>query len=388
MGKKAVLKNISPLFLQIYRLTPVYMRKRFRILLAAMLALAFIETAVVGLVAFYAAAVSDPRSSIQLPALQHFRKISFLHPYLASPTAMIATLSVLLILAFPLKNGFRGWVIYRIARYSAAMEAVFGQRILSKILARDYGWHVRQNSADLIQTVNWRHHLGRNFVQPYMNVVSETTMLLVLLGSLLWIRPVVSLLFIVVQGGAGILVYKGLRRGLDRSATGCRENEMAMNRHITRSIQGVKDVKITDSEDYFLDGFAGHAQRFAGLFGSQQFWRESPLLALETLGFVAIAGAISVHAVRPRLFPSADNRHYGLAGGDRLADFAGLQSGGFLSGRHPDVAALCAFSPRGFGKNACIRSRPTRGRFNVPSLSKKRSGSKMSVSPTTLSCRC
>ena len=292
MTKKTAPAKKSSLFRQVYQLSPLFLRKRFRFLLVAMLLLAFIETAVVGLVAFYAAVVSNPSASIQLPAIKALQKFPLTHPFIGSPTAMIASLSILVILAFPLKNGFRGWVVYRIARYSADMEAVFGQRCLANILGRDYAWHVRQNSADLIQTVNWRHHLGRHFVQPYLNVVSEVTMLLVLLGGLLWIRPAVSLLFIVVQGSAGILVYKGLRRGLDRSAAGCRESELAMNRHITRSIQGVKDVKITDSADYFLDGFACHAQRFARLFGSQRFWQESPLLALETLGFVAVAGAI------------------------------------------------------------------------------------------------
>jgi ABC-type multidrug transport system fused ATPase/permease subunit len=257
-----------------------------------MLLLAFIETAVVGLIAFYAAAVSDPSASIQMPAMRALRKFPLTHPFISSPKALIAGLSILVILALPLKNGFRGWVTYRIARYSATMEAIFGQRLLSGILGRNYAWHVQQNSADLIQTVNWRHHLGRNFVQPYLNVICEASMLLVLLVGLLWVQPVVSLLFIVVQGGAGVLVYRALRRGLDRSATGCRQTEMAMNRHTTRSIQGVKDVKITGTSEYFVKGFEGEAQRFATLFGSQQFWRESPLLSLETLGFILIAGAI------------------------------------------------------------------------------------------------
>ena len=292
MSEAAISENKRSLFFQIYRLSPVAMRKRFHFLLVAMMLLAFFETAVVGLIAFYAASVSDPHSSVQMPVIKSLQKISFIHPFISSPKAMIASLSILVILALPLKNGFRGWVTYRIARYSASMEAIFGQRLLAGILGRNYAWHVQQNSADLIQTVNWRHHLGRNFVQPYLNVVCEASMLLVLLVGLLWVQPVVSLLFIVVQGGAGVLVYRALRRGLDRSATGCRQSEMAMNRHTTRAVQGVKDVKITGTSEYFVQGFEGEAQKFSKLFGSQQFWRESPLLSLETLGFILISGAI------------------------------------------------------------------------------------------------
>ena len=292
MRGKADSENVVSIFMQVYRLLPTSMQKRFHFLLMAILLLAFVETAVLGLIAFYAASVSDPQSSIQIPAVNALQSIPLLKPFIHTPTAMIASLSLLVILVLPLKNGFRGWVTYRIARYSATLEAIFGQRLLAGVLAKDYGWYVQQNSADLVQTVNWRHQLGRNFVRPYLDVVCETSMLLVLLTGLLWVQPVVSLLFIAVQGGAGVLVYRALRRGLDKSATGCRQSDMAMNRHVTRSIHGVKDVKVTDTSGFFIKGFEHQAQKFSSLFGSQQFWRESPLLALETLGFVLIAGAI------------------------------------------------------------------------------------------------
>ena len=284
------LNNI--LFLQVYRLCSPALQKRFRLLLFAMLFLAVGETVIVGLIAFYAAAVSDPQATFQIATLKTLRAIPSIEPFLSSPKAMIGSLSVLIIAVVPLKNSFRGFVTYRMARYSATLEAAFGQRILAGFLARDYRWHVQQNSADLVNMVNWRHHLGRNFVRPYLNVVCELSMLVVLLGGLLLVQPLISLLFIGVQGGAGIIVYRSLRRGLDRSATGCRHCDIEMNRHITRAIHGVKDVKITGTSAYFVKGFAAQAQRFSQMFGLQQFWRESPLLVLESLGFVLIAAAI------------------------------------------------------------------------------------------------
>ncbi|MEA3464741.1 MAG: ABC transporter ATP-binding protein [Thermodesulfobacteriota bacterium] len=280
------------LFLQVYRLCSPALQKRFRLLLLAMLLLAVGETVIVGLIAFYAAAVSDPQATFQITTFKTLRNIPAIEPLLCSPKAMIGSLSVLIIVVVPLKNSFRGFVTYRMARYSATLEAAFGQRILAGFLARDYRWHVQQNSADLVNMVNWRHHLGRNFVRPYLNVVCELSMLLVLLGGLLLVQPLISLLFISVQGGAGIIVYRSLRRGLDRSASGCRQCDIEMNRHVTRAIHGVKDVKITGTAPYFVKGFATPAHRFSQMFGRQQFWRESPLLVLESLGFVLIAAAI------------------------------------------------------------------------------------------------
>ena len=280
------------LFFQVYKLCSSTLQKQFMFLFVVMLLLAVGETAVVGLIAFYAAAVSDPQSTFQLDIFNTLRNLPAFDSALSSPKAMIGSLSILIILIIPLKNCFRGLVTYWLARYSAALEASFGQQLLAGVLSRSYRWHIQQNSADLVNLVNWRHHLGRNFVRPYLNVVCELLMLVVLLAGLLLVRPLISLLFIVVQGGAGIVVYRGLRRGLDHSAAGCRECEIEMNRHVTRSIHGVKDVKITGTTSFFVQKFSAQAQKFSQLFGLQQFWRESPLLVLESLGFMLIAAAI------------------------------------------------------------------------------------------------
>ena len=271
---------------------PRGMQRRFRLLLLAMLLLAGAETVAVGLIAFYAAVVSDPQSSFNMPFFATMRENGVASTLLATPKAMIGTLSVVLILAIPGKNVIRGLVTYHMACYSATLEALFGQRVLESFLARDYRWHLRQNSADLVQMVNWRQQLGRNFVGPYLNIACEICMLVVLFGALLTVQPLVTTLFFTIQGAAGVVVYRSLRRGLDHSATGCRNIDLAMNRHATRAIHGVKDVKITATAGYFTSSFGQQARRFARLFGRQQFWRESPLLALESIGFVLLAAAI------------------------------------------------------------------------------------------------
>lgn len=282
----------NSLFRAIYKMCPHTLQRRFRLLLLAMLFLAGAETLAVGLIAFYAAVVSDPQSSFNMPLFATLRTHGVASALLATPKAMIGSLSVVLILTIPGKNIIRGLVTYHMACYSATLEALFGQRVLESFLARDYRWHLRQNSADLVQMVNWRHHLGRNFVGPYLNIACEICMLVVLFGALLMVQPLVTTLFFTIQGVAGVVVYRSLRRGLDHSATGCRNIDLAMNRHATRAIHGVKDVKITATAGYFTSSFGQQARRFARLFGRQQFWRESPLLALESIGFVLLAAAI------------------------------------------------------------------------------------------------
>ncbi len=282
------------LFLKVLKLCPHNLQKKFWLLLAAMLLLAFGETAVVGLIAFYAASVSDPQASWQAVMTSSvFQSLpDNTRLIVDSPRALIGVLSLLVIMAVVFKNIYRGYVTFHIARFAALIEAFFGQRLMEIFLHRDYLWHLKSNSADLLQLIQWRTHLGNGFVTPHLKIFCEISMLIVLLASLLVVQPLVSLLFLVVQGGAGVAVYFRLKKGLDYSARNCKKLTMEMNRDATRAIHGIKDVQITGTADFFVTSFKKSADKYADMFGLQQFWKESPLLSLESFGFVILAGVI------------------------------------------------------------------------------------------------
>ena len=281
------------IFKSIFSLLPKNLKINFWTLLTGMLFLALVETGTVGIIAFYAAAISDPKSAYEAILkyqMSGLKIADFLPVY--SPKSMIGFFSILVIISVIFKNLYNGFITFKISEFSAKTEAYFGQRLLDIFLNKDYLWIIKQNSADLIQKVNWRHNLGRGFITPNMKIISEIFLLLMLLIALLVVQPIISLLFIIVQGSAGYIVYHFLRKGLDKSAKKCKDFEMELNRQITRSLHGIKDVKITNTSDYFVNYFTHYAGRYAKFFGKQQFWRDAPLLSLETLGFTMIACSI------------------------------------------------------------------------------------------------
>jgi len=179
------------LFQQVFKICSASLKLRFWWLFGGMLLLACVETATVGLIAFYAAAVSDPQSTWQAVSSRSLIDIvPFASLLTASAKNLIGGLSLLVIGAVIFKNIFSGIVTYQMARYGALTEAFFGQRLLESFLNHDYRWHLSQNSADLIQLVQWRTNLGRGFITHHLRVFSETLILVVLLTALL--RGVIS----------------------------------------------------------------------------------------------------------------------------------------------------------------------------------------------------
>ncbi|MCP3177407.1 ABC transporter ATP-binding protein/permease [Desulfuromonas sp. KJ2020] len=276
---------------RIFEKLPSVRKRQFWGLTGVILVLALTETLAVGLISFYAAAVSDPESTLKIGF------ISYAETFLGeggdfTKKSLIGFLSLAVVFAVIFKNTLRGAFVYSVSRYSASLEAYFGHRLLENFLHKPYDWYLQQNSADLIQVVNWRTYVGRNFVTPSLNILSESCVLLALLFSLLLIEPLIFLLFLVVQGGATFYFYKKLKQNLDRNARLCKEKDRIINREVTKAIHGYKDVKITSTAPHFMNQFDLHADSYARNFGRQQFWREAPLLTLESVGFVLVCGAI------------------------------------------------------------------------------------------------
>lgn len=285
--------NRSPLnyYRQVFEQLPSTRKRQFWSLAGVMLVLALAETVAVGLISFYAAAVSDPESTLKIEFISYVENLGG-EGFDFSKKSLIGFLSLAVILAVIFKNTLRGFFVYSVSRYSASLEAYFGHRLLENFLHKPYDWHLQQNSADLIQIVNWRTYVGRNFVTPSLNILSESFVLLALLLSLLFIEPLIFLLFVVFQGGATFFFYKKLKRNLDQNASICKEKDRAINREVTKAIHGYKDVKITATTSHFMNQFDSHAVSYARNFGWQQFWREAPLLTLESVGFLLVCGAI------------------------------------------------------------------------------------------------
>lgn len=282
------------IFFSVFKLCPDNLRRKFWWLFAGMLLLAFGETATVGLLAFYAASVSDPQASYQAFSTHGFIQLlpETITGLFSSPKALIGALSGILIAAVLVKNIYRGLILHQTARFGALVEAHFGGELLTSFLYRNYQWHLKQNSANLTQLVGWRAFLGRSFFSQYLNILCEICMLVVLLAALLAIQPLISLLFIVIQGSAGYIVYRVLKKELNKTSHECQQYDIEINRNSHMAIHGVKDVQITGTAMYFIQKFETVATQYAHRVGWQRFWQETPLLALESIGFILIAGSI------------------------------------------------------------------------------------------------
>ena len=252
---------------------------------------ALIETAALGSVAFFASAVTDPKavlSSRYVVFAKHMIDCDFFN----NSKGLIIFSSVIVVALITAKNSARAIVNYWITRFGAGIEAYFGEILLKGFLELPYQWHIKSNSADLVNAVQWRTYLGRNFFTPCLTIFNNILMVVIMLTALFIVQPAVSVIVLIVLGSSAYFIYTVIKRQLDRVATVARDYMLKINKEVTMAVHGIKDVKISRSENTFVSKFVKKAVPLSKIFGIQVFYSGSPVLILETIGFAMLCLSI------------------------------------------------------------------------------------------------
>ena len=278
-------------FLSILAYLPSRRRKQFWILLVCLVFAAVIETATLGSIAFFASVMADPDTALQskyFVAIKTFFQLD----YLSHTKGLIVTVSSFVMGLVLVKNVVLFSVHYWGTRFATSVDSFFGEKILEGFLRLPYEWHVYHNSADLVLAVGWRRYVGTQFINSILQGLSDSFVILFMLIILLAIEPAISIMCIVLLGGSSLLIFRKMRGILDKISRIFRDEDIALNRHVTMTLHGVKDVKIFGMECAFIHKYATDVNPLARHETSQRIFARIPVWILETIGFIALVSSI------------------------------------------------------------------------------------------------
>jgi ABC-type multidrug transport system fused ATPase/permease subunit len=265
-------------------------RKKFILLVLAMVCVAGFETLTLGSIALLASGVSDPetiKQSVYFINIQNYLNLDLF----STNRGLIMTLSVTVFCLVICRNALLGLITFASGRYAANINGYIGEIFLLGFLRLPYEWHLNQNSADLVTTINWRQFFGL-FINTLLLALSDAFVVLAMLAILMIVEPAVSILVIIIIGMVAFLILRNVRGILDRIAKRCEILGKSINRYVTRALHGVKDVKVYGKEDFFVSDYNDEAYRLAHLEALKQLITRAPTWFLEITGFGLLTLAI------------------------------------------------------------------------------------------------
>ena len=291
--KKSSHYSILSVFVRIVKDLPGRWRIQLLLLFFGMLVAAVVETVNLGIIAIYVSCVSDPATFLHAKYTEIARSI-LPTGYLDTQRTVIISLSVVVVCVLMARNSLQASITYLGSRFAARVEAFYGSILLNGFLHAPYEWYQRQNSADLVIAVQWSAFFGRVFMDPFLRVMSDVVMVTFMLTALLIVRPFISIAVLMVLGGVALFLFVIMRKHVARVSGRCKEYNQSINKHVTKAIHGIKDVKVSGKEDFFLRDYQDDIYPLSRFIGLQQFLARSPVWVLEIVGFIMLTTSICV----------------------------------------------------------------------------------------------
>lgn len=260
-------------------------------ILALNLVAALLEAVGAGLVVPFIAMVGNPEYIVTQPVLQRV----YQHLQMESAAQFQVVAAVLLLAFFVAKNGFIALTTSLQFSFVYREMSSASTRLYEGYLRKPYAFHIGTNGSVLIRNVtNEVQMFFSNVLVPGLTVFSETAVVVALLGLLLWLAPGPALLAVGVLGGLTLVFHFTVRRKVRRFGAIQQEEIARRIQWINQGLGGIKEVKVLGREDFFVQAYAGHEQRFSMVSRYAMVLNQMPRLFIETVAFASIFISVAV----------------------------------------------------------------------------------------------
>jgi ABC-type multidrug transport system fused ATPase/permease subunit len=164
---------------------------------------------------------------------------------------------------FVFKNCFILVVTYLITRFTLNNQASFQQLMCKLYVQRAYPFHLKRNSADLIRDL--ANSIGNAFEALRLSMILLMDVLLSIAAflALLLVEPKASIVFSIALGVISFIIFSFLSPIFRSLGARSYAVEGRVIKSISQIFGAIKEIKVLNKQNFFLNGFASETTDFA-----------------------------------------------------------------------------------------------------------------------------
>ena len=182
-----------------------------------------------------------------------------------STNGMISLLAMSLVVVYLVKNIYLVAMNNQIYKYTYRSQRDLACRMMQYYMGLPYIRLREQNSSDLIRNITADSNRCFVVILNLLQMTSELLISGVLVVYLVITDPVITILVVVIMCISMFLVLKFVKKKVSVLGQKDRYFEAQMNKCVLEAFGGVKEVKITHSEKFFMDDYYYKSTRYAEL---------------------------------------------------------------------------------------------------------------------------
>lgn len=207
-------------------------------------------------------------------------------------------LLIALMAMFVIKNGYLVWLTYVQGKFVNNNRARCTTNLLSQYLHRPYEFYLYAEPAQILRTIYGDMDNIFNLLLQIMNLIAELVVSVCLGIFLLYVDIKMMLVVVGLLLLVTIFVNRVIKKKMNVVGEGYRVSQAGMYKWILQSTSGIKDVKVLNKEDYFIDRYRHEADTYGYYQVHNNVLTNLPKQLIETVAMVGVLGYITVCMVK------------------------------------------------------------------------------------------
>lgn len=206
----------------------------------------------------------------------------------------LMALILVIIAIFVIKNMYMIAEKYTIYHFSYNTQRKISTRLLKSYMSEPYTFFLGKNISELQRSMQEDATLFANAVIHFMELMIEVTACIALGISLFGISQsmtVIILGLLVVCAGAFVTLSKKFLKGLGKE---CQIYKAKIYQWMNQAISGVKEVKVLNREEYFVDSYQAYYKKYAKGLKISRFLAVIPKYIVEMVSISGLLIAIII----------------------------------------------------------------------------------------------
>ena len=259
---------------------------QFALLLVLMVLVSFAEVLSLGAIVPFLAALTNPKQVFELPIAQPLIQLAGIQ----SEGELLLPLTLLFGFTAIVAGAMRLVLLKVSLRLSFATGADIGYSIDRKTLYQPYLTHLSRNTSEIIDGVTGKTTIVTDgIIMSALYVLSSIIMLVLMLGTLLFIAPIPSAAAFGIFGLMYFVTMKVTRRKLMNNSKDITVESARVIKSLQEGLGGIRDILIDGSQDAYCKVYQKSDSVLRKAYATSSFISVSPRFVTEALGMLLIA---------------------------------------------------------------------------------------------------
>lgn len=268
-------------------------RERLQVLgfLVLMLIGATLEVVGVSLVLPFIQIISTP----EIIQTNNWLSRVYLFLQFESERSFLVGVGLLLLFVYFAKNLFFLGFYHLQNQFLRVKKVALAKEMMSFYMRMPYSHHLNHNTNQIVYNMHTATRLVDAVLLSLMIIVTELTVMGVILTLLFVIQPVTTVLAILIVGGAAVGLYKLIRKKIASYTARQFVHSVKVTKTLYEALGGIKEIKVLGREDHFIRTYIEHYNAEAALSQYTNTVNQAPRLFMEMIlvgGVMAFVTAV------------------------------------------------------------------------------------------------